>query len=61
LSSDELDRAVEQILKENPNAVADYKAGREQSLMFLLGSVQKKFKGKAPVQDVLTSLKKRMS
>lgn len=43
----ELSRAVAAVLAENPRAVADYRAGREQALSFLLGQLMKETKGKA--------------
>ena len=33
--------AVSLVLVENPKAVADYKAGKEQSVMFLMGMVKR--------------------
>lgn len=43
----ELSAAVSAVLAENPQAVADYKGGREQALSFLLGQVMRKTKGRA--------------
>ncbi len=56
----EFDGIITSVLSENEKAVTDYKNGKEQSLMFLLGQVQKKLKGKAPVPQVLAQLKKVM-
>lgn len=47
LSNEEIEEAVTAILRENPQAVADYKKGKEVSLQFLLGQVMKETKGKA--------------
>ncbi|MEB3102142.1 Asp-tRNA(Asn)/Glu-tRNA(Gln) amidotransferase subunit GatB [Ferviditalea candida] len=38
---------VEQIVAENPQSVADYKAGKEKAMGFLVGQVMKETKGKA--------------
>ena len=38
---------VEKILAENPQSVADYKAGKDRALKFLLGQAMKETKGKA--------------
>ena len=39
--------AAEEAIKENPAAVADYKAGKEKALNSLVGAVMKKTKGRA--------------
>lgn len=38
---------VDQVLQDNPQSIADYKAGREKALAFLVGQVMKQTKGKA--------------
>jgi aspartyl-tRNA(Asn)/glutamyl-tRNA(Gln) amidotransferase subunit B len=40
----------------NPNAVADYKGGKEKALMSLLGNVMKQSRGKADAQAVRVKL-----
>lgn len=40
VSSDEIKKAVEQVLLENPKAVEDYKSGKTQVLGFLIGKVK---------------------
>lgn len=59
LSSSELEEVVASVLKENAKAASDFKAGKQQALMFLLGAAQRKLKGKAPVPKVLELLKKK--
>jgi aspartyl-tRNA(Asn)/glutamyl-tRNA(Gln) amidotransferase subunit B len=59
MNAGELEAVVAVVLKENAKAKSDYKAGREQALMFLLGQVQRKLKGKAPVPKALELLKKK--
>ena len=39
--------AVDEVLAANPNAVADYKAGKTQVVGFLVGQVMKATKGQA--------------
>jgi len=41
-SEDELESVCKQIIKENPNAVKDYKSGIKESLNFLIGKVMQK-------------------
>lgn len=47
LSDKELERAIKESIEENPQAVEDYRKGKEASLQFLLGHVIKKTKGQA--------------
>ena len=43
----ELQRFVQEVIKENEKSVQDYKNGKENAIMFLVGQVMKKSKGKA--------------
>lgn len=51
---------VDQVLAENPQSVADFKAGREKAFAFLVGSVMKLTRGKASPQVVNELLHKKM-
>ena len=42
----ELKRVVQEVIKENPSAVQDYKKGKKASLEFLVGQAMKKLKGR---------------
>lgn len=57
----ELQAFVDTILAENAQSVADYKAGKQQALMFLVGKVMKASKGKANPEIVTTVLKEKLS
>jgi len=46
----ELDKIAEDVINENPQPAADYKAGKEASLQFLVGQMMKKSRGKANPQ-----------
>ena len=46
-SESELKKLCEEVVKENPKVVADYKAGKQESLNFLVGQIMRKSKGKA--------------
>lgn len=48
--------AIDRVLNDNPKAVADYKAGKEQSKMFLYGNVLKILGGKGDKQKVMELL-----
>ena len=45
-----LEEAARQVIANNAQAVADYKAGKEQALKFLVGQVMKATKGRANPQ-----------
>ncbi len=47
VEGDIVEKAAEEAIKENPQAVADYRAGKEKALNSLVGAVMKKTKGKA--------------
>jgi len=47
IDQSELEKIINQVLLDNSKAVSDYKAGKEQALMFLVGQVMGKTKGEA--------------
>jgi aspartyl-tRNA(Asn)/glutamyl-tRNA(Gln) amidotransferase subunit B len=56
----EIEEVVGQVVDANPKAVADYKAGKAQSLTFLVGQVMRVTKGRANPKLVNEQLKKRL-
>lgn len=58
---DQLVEIVEEILLENPNAIDDYQAGKEQASKYLMGQVMKATKGKANPQLVRQILLKKLN
>ncbi len=56
----ELKALVEQVLAENPGAVADYRAGKKQAAGFLVGQVMKLTQGKANPQLVVQLLEEKL-
>jgi len=56
----ELEKVINEVLKENPKAVADYKKGKESSLMFLLGQTMKKLGRKGDINKIREMLKSRL-
>lgn len=56
----QLEDIVEQVLRMNEKAVADFKAGKEQSLKFLVGQVMKETKGRANPQVANEVLRQRL-
>jgi aspartyl-tRNA(Asn)/glutamyl-tRNA(Gln) amidotransferase subunit B len=52
--------AAEEAIRENPVAVADYKAGKEKALNSLVGAVMKKTKGRADARTAREMLLEKM-
>ncbi len=52
VDGDIVETAALEAIKENPQAVADYKAGKEKALNSLVGAVMKKTKGRADARTV---------
>ena len=61
IDENELHKFINEVIKENDKAVADYKNGKEASLMFLLGQTMKKIGKKVDTNRVLDALKKKIS
>jgi aspartyl-tRNA(Asn)/glutamyl-tRNA(Gln) amidotransferase subunit B len=55
-----LGTAVDEVLAANPNAVADYKAGKTQAVGFLVGQVMKATKGQADPSAVQILVRERL-
>ncbi|MFH1598354.1 MAG: Asp-tRNA(Asn)/Glu-tRNA(Gln) amidotransferase subunit GatB [Patescibacteria group bacterium] len=47
VSTKEIERIAEEVIKNNPEAAEDYKAGKAKALQFLMGQALKESKGKA--------------
>ena len=58
--SREIEQAVMAAINSNPQPVADFKAGKEQALKFLVGQVMKVTRGRANPQLVNELLKKKL-
>jgi aspartyl-tRNA(Asn)/glutamyl-tRNA(Gln) amidotransferase subunit B len=56
-----LEKEIEAVIKENAKSVKDFKAGKTGVLMFLVGQVMKKTKGKANPKVVQDMLKRRLT
>ncbi|MEW6006876.1 MAG: Asp-tRNA(Asn)/Glu-tRNA(Gln) amidotransferase GatCAB subunit B, partial [bacterium] len=53
-------RAIEEVIKENPKAVEEYRLGKEKALGFLVGALMKKTKGRANPELANRLLRERM-
>jgi aspartyl-tRNA(Asn)/glutamyl-tRNA(Gln) amidotransferase subunit B len=58
--TDELEKMVAEVIQSNEQPVADYKAGKETALKFLVGQVMRASKGRANPQLVNEVLKKKL-
>ena len=56
-----LDISIKHLIEINQKAVEDYKKGKENAIMFLVGQVMKEMKGKADVKLVISKLKAQIS
>ncbi|OGH54241.1 MAG: hypothetical protein A2596_00195, partial [Candidatus Levybacteria bacterium RIFOXYD1_FULL_40_21] len=56
LSDDDLNRIINNVLKQNKKAVEDYKKGKENAIMFLVGQVMRQFPEKIDADKVKASL-----
>lgn len=56
ISPDALSSLIESVISENPQAVTDYKNGKENSVMFLLGQVMRKAGKKLDANEVKKSI-----
>ena len=57
----EIEALVDQVLKENPDSIEKYHAGRERAFNFLVGQVMKLSKGQAAPHIVQEILKKKLT
>jgi aspartyl-tRNA(Asn)/glutamyl-tRNA(Gln) amidotransferase subunit B len=57
---EELEKAVAEVISENAGPVGDFKNGKDKVLMFLVGKVMAKTKGRANPQVAEEILKKRL-
>lgn len=55
-----IEKFVDEALAENPQSVADYKAGKDKAIGFLVGQIMKKSKGKANPGMVQQLLKQKL-
>jgi len=56
----EIESVIEEVIAENEKVVLDVKSGKEKALMFLVGQVMKKTRGKANPQLVNSLIKKML-
>jgi len=57
---DIIEKIVDQVIKENPESIQDYKNGKTKAFGFLVGQVMKHTHGKASPEIVNNLLKKKI-
>lgn len=60
LSNEALEKVVEEVISENPDAVEQYEKGKENVLQFLIGQIMSKTKGQVDPTNVRTLMKKQL-
>lgn len=60
-NTEEIEKVIEEVLKEEAKSVEDFKAGREKSFGFLVGQVMKKTRGAASPQLVNELLRSKLT
>ena len=60
VGSDLVTVAVEEVISEQPDAVADYQNGKQEAINFLTGQVMKKTKGRADAREVRSMIMQRI-
>jgi len=58
--ADQLDKVVDEVVAKNTRSVEDYRSGKENALMFLVGQVMKSSGGKANPKVARELLAKRL-
>jgi aspartyl-tRNA(Asn)/glutamyl-tRNA(Gln) amidotransferase subunit B len=59
-SRDEVDAAIDKVIRESPKAVEDYRGGKESAIKFLVGQVMRETRGRARPDTVLGALREKL-
>jgi len=57
----QLDKLISQLIILNKKAVEDYKKGKENAIMFLVGQVMRKLQGKGDVKKIIAKIKNKLT
>ncbi len=57
----QIEEAIKQVLDNNPQAVSDYKSGKQSAMIFLVGQVMRQTKGKANPKKTNELLREQLS
>ncbi|KXB02601.1 glutamyl-tRNA amidotransferase [candidate division MSBL1 archaeon SCGC-AAA261D19] len=61
LVEDELQRAIDEVIENNPKAIKDVRKGKEEALNFLAGQAMKLTEGRADPRKIIKLLRKRVA
>lgn len=61
ISMTQMENWIREIIAENPDVIKEYIAGKEKALMYLVGKVQSKSKGKTDAKNVIDLFRKILS
>ena len=61
VEDDAVEKAIEQAIEENPQAVTDYKNGKENAVNFLVGQVMRLTRGKANAGETNKMIKDKLN
>ncbi|MGB9707682.1 MAG: hypothetical protein ACPL1D_02940, partial [Microgenomates group bacterium] len=56
-----VNKLIEEAISQNPKAVVDYKKGKKNAIMFLVGQILKKLNGKADAKVIIEKLKEKIN
>ena len=56
----ELEGIIDKVIEQNPKSAADFKAGKQQALMFLVGQAMKLTKGRANPERLNALLREKI-
>ena len=56
-----LDHVVKEALDENPNAIIDYKSGKQEAFHFIVGQIMRKTHGRGDVETIRKLLRRKIS
>lgn len=61
IDNEKLEKIIQEVLKKNPKAIEDYKSGKENAIMFLLGEVIREYKARIDTNIVKESLLSKLN
>ncbi len=60
MGSEETEKIIYSVLKDNKGVIEDYKAGKKEALNFLVGQVMKQTRGRADPKEVSRMLRDKI-
>jgi aspartyl-tRNA(Asn)/glutamyl-tRNA(Gln) amidotransferase subunit B len=60
IGEDKLVKTIKEVIKENPQAIKDYKEGKKKALEYLIGQVLRKIRARADPKKIRELIKKNI-